>query len=76
MTEGLEFKSGKVKKFLFSTSSRPALGVHPISYSMSTGAFFPGVKRPRYEADRSPPTSAEVKKMWIYISTPPYTFMA
>jgi hypothetical protein len=23
----------------------------------------------------SPPTSAEVKKMWIYISTPPYVFM-
>jgi hypothetical protein len=23
-----------------------------------------------------PPTSAEVKKMWIYTSTPPYAFMA
>jgi hypothetical protein len=23
------------------------------------------------EADHSPPTSAEVKKMWIYTSTPP-----
>jgi hypothetical protein len=29
----------------------------------------------RYEADHSP-TSAEVKKTRIYISTPPYTFMA
>jgi hypothetical protein len=38
--------------------------------------LFPGVKRQRREADHSPPTSAEVKKMWIYISTPPYTFMA
>jgi hypothetical protein len=28
------------------------------------------------EADHSPPTSAEVKKMWIYTSTPPYAFMA
>ncbi|PNF30034.1 hypothetical protein B7P43_G05845, partial [Cryptotermes secundus] len=28
------------------------------------------------EADHSPPTSAEVKKMWMYISTPPYAFMA
>jgi hypothetical protein len=27
-------------------------------------------------ADHSPPTSAEVKKMWIYTSTPPYVFMA
>jgi hypothetical protein len=23
----------------------------------------------------TPPTSAEVKKMWIYTSTPPYVFM-
>jgi hypothetical protein len=28
------------------------------------------------EVDHSPPTSAEVKKMWIYTSTPPYAFMA
>jgi hypothetical protein len=27
------------------------------------------------EADHTPPTSAEVKKMWIYTSTPPYAFM-
>jgi hypothetical protein len=27
-------------------------------------------------ADHSPPTSAEVKTMWIYTSTPPYAFMA
>jgi hypothetical protein len=26
--------------------------------------------RPGREADHSPPTSAEVKKMWIYTSTP------
>jgi hypothetical protein len=24
----------------------------------------------------SPPTSAKVKKIWIYTSTPPYAFMA
>jgi hypothetical protein len=27
------------------------------------------------EADHSPPTSAEVKKMWIYTSTSPSSFM-
>jgi hypothetical protein len=27
------------------------------------------------EADHSPPTSAKVKRMWIYTSTPPYAFM-
>jgi hypothetical protein len=36
----------------------------------------PGVKRQGRETDHSPPTSAEVKKMWIYTSTPPYVFMA
>jgi hypothetical protein len=39
-------------------------------------ALSQGVKRPVREADHSPPTIAEVKKMWIYISTPPYAFMA
>jgi hypothetical protein len=28
------------------------------------------------EADHSPPTIAEVKKTWIYTSTPPFAFMA
>jgi hypothetical protein len=42
---------------------------------MGTGGSFPWVKRLEPEADHSTPTSAEVKKMWIYISTPPYAFM-
>jgi hypothetical protein len=28
------------------------------------------------KADYSPPSSAEVKKLWIYTSAPPYAFMA
>jgi hypothetical protein len=51
-------------------------GVHPTSYPINTGALSPGVKRQGREADHSPPTSAEVKKMWTYTSTPPYAFMA
>jgi hypothetical protein len=51
-------------------------GVHQISYLTSTGAPSPGLKRPGREDDHSPPASAEVKKMWIYTSTPPYAFMA
>jgi hypothetical protein len=51
-------------------------GVHPTSYKMGTGGSFPGVKRQVREADHSPPTSVEGKKMWIYTSTPPYVFMA
>jgi hypothetical protein len=34
-----------------------------------------GVKRLGREAHHSSPTSAEVKKTWIYTSTPPYAFM-
>jgi hypothetical protein len=36
---------------------------------------YEGVKRPGCKGDHSPPTSAKVKKMWIYTSTPPYTFI-
>jgi hypothetical protein len=52
-------------------NQRPALGSTqpPIKW-------VPGVKRQGREADHSPPTTAEVKKMWIYASTPLYVFMA
>jgi hypothetical protein len=40
------------------------------------GALSPRVKQQGREADHSPLASAEVKKMWIYTSTPPYAFMA
>jgi hypothetical protein len=61
---------GRVNIFCFSISSRPALGStqRPIKW-------VPGVKRQGLQADHSPPTSAEVKKMWIHTSTPPYVFM-
>jgi hypothetical protein len=39
------------------------------------GALSSRVKLPEPKADHSPPTGAEVKKMWIYTSTPPYVFM-
>jgi hypothetical protein len=39
------------------------------------GALSPGIKQPGSEADHSP-TGAEVKKMWIYTSTPTNVFMA
>jgi hypothetical protein len=46
------------------------------SYQMGTEAFSLGVKRPGRESDHSPPSSAEVKNAWSYISTPQYAFMA
>jgi hypothetical protein len=39
------------------------------------GFFPPGVKRPGRDADHSPSAGAEVKKIWVYTSTPPYAFM-
>jgi hypothetical protein len=50
-------------------------GAHPASYPMGTEGPFPGGKRQGREADHSPPASAEVKKMWIYTTTPPYAFI-
>jgi hypothetical protein len=43
---------------------------------LGTVDSFPGVKRQGREADHSPPSSAKVKKMWIYTCTPPYAFQA
>jgi hypothetical protein len=38
--------------------------------------FIRGVKRQGRDADHISTASAEVRKMWIYTSTPPYAFMA
>jgi hypothetical protein len=47
--------------------SRPALGFTQPPIQSEPGAISPGVKQPVLEADHSPPTSADVKKMRIYI---------
>jgi hypothetical protein len=65
-----------VKKFSLLRIVQTGSGVHPTSYKMGTAGSIPGVKRQGREADHSPPTSAEVKKMWNYTSTPLYVFMA
>jgi hypothetical protein len=67
---------GRVKNLLFSTSSRLALGSTQPHIKWVSVALSPGVKQPGREADRSSPTSTEVKKMWIYTSTLPYGFIA
>jgi hypothetical protein len=67
---------GKVKNFLVSTSSRQVLRPTLPPIQRVPGALSRGVKQPRREADHSSPTTAEVKKMWIYTSTPKYAFMA
>jgi hypothetical protein len=67
---------GRVKNFLFSSSSSPALGTTQPPIQWVHGSSFPWVKRPGREADHSPPISAEVKNTWICISTTPYVFIA
>jgi hypothetical protein len=66
----------RVKNFLFPTSSQLALRCTQPSIQCIPEALSPGVKRPGREADHSPPTSAEVKKIWIYTSTSTYAFMS
>jgi hypothetical protein len=75
-TEGSENESRWGQEFSFLHSVQTGSGAHPTSHPINTGNLSPGVKRPRHEADHSPPAIAEVKKMWIYTSTPPYAFMA
>jgi hypothetical protein len=57
--------------FLFTTASRPALGLTQSPIEWVPGVVSLGVKRSGREADYSPPSSAEVKNVWSYISTPP-----
>jgi hypothetical protein len=59
----------------FSEMSTPILGPTKLPIQWAMGTLSPGVKRPGRETDHSLPTSAEVKKMWIYISIPPYVYM-
>jgi hypothetical protein len=72
---GWSSSPGKFKNFLFSMLARPALGFTQPPIQWVPGALSPGVKRPGREAHHSPPTSAEVKKMWIYTYTPSYAFI-
>jgi hypothetical protein len=60
----------RIKNFLFFTASTQL----PVQWV--PGALSLGVKWPGREADNSPPTSSEVKKIWIYTSISPYAFMA
>jgi hypothetical protein len=67
---------GKVKNVHFSISYRPVLGATQPPIQKVPKALSPVIKQPWREADHSPRTSAEIKKTWIYTSTPPYVFMA
>jgi hypothetical protein len=59
---------GRLKNYLFSMSSTQALGSTQPPIQWVPGGFSPSIKRPGREVDHSP-TSAEIKKIWMYTST-------
>jgi hypothetical protein len=64
----------RVKNVLSSIFSRPSLGSTQPSIQWVLGTLSPGVKRQGREADYSPLTSSEVKRMWTYCIYPlPHT---
>jgi 5-methylcytosine-specific restriction endonuclease McrA len=67
---GLDSRRG-LGIFLFTTSSRTALGPTQPPIQWVPGALSLGVKRPGREADHSPPSSAEVKEcVELYLHSP------
>jgi hypothetical protein len=66
----------RIKNFLLSTSSRPALGLMQSPIQWVPGSLSPRVKRSGREVDHSSPISAMAKKIWICTSNHPYALMA
>jgi hypothetical protein len=62
----------RVKNFLFSTSSRPALGSTQPPIQRVSGAFSPGLKRPRHDADHSSSTMQRSRGVELYIYSSVY----
>jgi hypothetical protein len=65
-----------VSSLLFTTVSGTVLGPTQPPIQWVPGALSLRLKRPGREADHSPPSSAEVKNVWSYTSTPQYVFIA
>jgi len=71
-TTGVQFPAQAMMGFfLFATASISALKPIQPPIQWVPGVISTGVKRPRREANYSPPSSAEIKNVWIYTSTPP-----
>jgi len=64
---------GKNKIYAISPKGPDRLCSPPSLLLSGYRAFFPGVKRPECEFNHSLPSSAEVKNVYRYASTPPYT---
>jgi hypothetical protein len=74
--KGVEVEVPVRSRFFHLQIVQTGSGVYLTSSPMGTWGSFPRVKWPGREADHSTSASSEVKKMWIYASTPPYVFMA
>jgi len=70
---GFESRQG-LGIFLFTTVSRTTLKPNQPPIQWAIVALYLGVKRTGREADHSFPSSAEVKNVWSYTSTPQYVF--
>ena len=69
---GLGFESWYRRDiFLFSTTSKLALGAHPLP-TLWAPAFLTGVKWPGLEGDHSTPSNVEVMNVWIHTA---YSYM-
>jgi hypothetical protein len=76
-TTEVQFPGGAMMGFsLLAAASRLFLGPTQPCIQRLPGAVSPFVKQPGREADHSPPSSAEVKNVWSYTSTPQHVFMA
>jgi hypothetical protein len=71
--KGRSSSPGRLKSFLFSPASRPALGPTQLPIQWVLGALSPGVKRQGPQTHHSPPTSAEYKKKCGSIHPLPHT---
>jgi hypothetical protein len=61
--------------FFFSNTSRPVLGPHSFLFNSNRVSFL-GIKRPERCVNQLPPSSAQVKNDWSYISAPLCVYMA
>jgi hypothetical protein len=74
---GFGFRVPVESRNFFSPHRPDRLRAQPASCPIGTGGTLsPGVKRAERQAEHSPPDIAEVKKVWIYTSITPYSFMA
>ena len=61
----------KQEIFVFPRTSKPALKPTHLPTPRIPGVLSPVVKRPRREANHSPPPGAEAGNEWSYTSAPP-----